>query len=143
MILLDTDMLSIYQNPDSAAAGALRSRIAMVPQEEEVGTTIISYEEQTRGWFKYLANAHTRGQQLGAYDRLSKHLRHWRKINTFPYDDAAADQFDQLSSMKLRLGKSDLRIAAIVLRHGALLLSRNLQHFQKIPGLRVEDWTRA
>jgi tRNA(fMet)-specific endonuclease VapC len=143
MILLDTDMLSIYQNPRSPEAAALRARIALVPQEEEVGTTIITYEEQTRGWFTFLAKARSRTQQIEAYDRLLKHLLNWRHINTYPYNDAAADQYDRLTSLRLRLGKSDLRIAAIVLHHRALLLSRNLQHFSKVPGLRVEDWTRS
>ena len=34
----------------------------------------------------------------------------------------------------------DLKIAAIAVSHDALLLSRNLVHFQKVPGLRVENW---
>jgi tRNA(fMet)-specific endonuclease VapC len=143
MILLDTDMLSIYQNPRSPVAATLRARIAMVPQDEEVGTTIVTYEEQTRGWFTFLANARSRTQQIEAYDRLLKHLLNWRRINTYPFDGAAADQYDHLASLRLRIGKSDLRIAAIALHHHALLLSRNLQHFCKVPGLRVEDWTKS
>jgi len=35
----------------------------------------------------------------------------------------------------------DLKIAAIVLVHGAKLLSRNLKDFRQIPNLDVEDWT--
>ncbi len=34
----------------------------------------------------------------------------------------------------------DLKIAAMTLVHGALLLSANLRDFQQVPGLRVEDW---
>jgi tRNA(fMet)-specific endonuclease VapC len=34
----------------------------------------------------------------------------------------------------------DLRIAAIALAHDALLLSRNLKDFRKVPGLCVDDW---
>ncbi len=37
---------------------------------------------------------------------------------------------------------SDLHIAAIVLAHNALLITRNLQDFQRIPNLRLEDWTK-
>ena len=34
----------------------------------------------------------------------------------------------------------DLKIAAIALSHAALLLSRNLVDFTRVPGLRVENW---
>ena len=37
-------------------------------------------------------------------------------------------------------GTMDLKIAAIAISHNALLLSRNLLDFQKVPGLRVEKW---
>jgi tRNA(fMet)-specific endonuclease VapC len=35
----------------------------------------------------------------------------------------------------------DLKIAAIVLAHDGMLLSRNLADFRQVIGLRVEDWT--
>jgi tRNA(fMet)-specific endonuclease VapC len=45
-------------------------------------------------------------------------------------------------SRKLGVGTSDLKIAAIAISKNAILLSRNLHDFKKIPGLHVEDWTR-
>jgi tRNA(fMet)-specific endonuclease VapC len=36
---------------------------------------------------------------------------------------------------------TDLKIAAISLANNATLLSRNMQDFRRVPGLRVEDWT--
>ena len=35
----------------------------------------------------------------------------------------------------------DTRIAAIALSHELILLTRNYQHFSKISGLLIEDWT--
>jgi len=35
----------------------------------------------------------------------------------------------------------DLRIAAISLANGLILLTRNLSDFAVIPGLVIEDWT--
>ena len=50
-------------------------------------------------------------------------------------------QYEQLRSMRLRIGTMDLRIAAITLAYGATLVTRNVQDFQRIPGLVIEDWT--
>jgi predicted nucleic acid-binding protein len=36
----------------------------------------------------------------------------------------------------------DSRIAAIVLANHGMLISANLNHFQQVPGLHVEDWLR-
>jgi len=57
-----------------------------------------------------------------------------------PFDEAAAHQFDGLRLQKLRIGSSDLKIAATALVNHALLLSANLSDFKKVPGLRVENW---
>ena len=35
----------------------------------------------------------------------------------------------------------DLKIAAIALAYDAIVLTRNLKDFSRVPGLRVEDWT--
>jgi tRNA(fMet)-specific endonuclease VapC len=141
MILFDTDMLSIAQSPDRPESQRLRARIAAIPVDEIVGTTIVTYEEQTRGWLAYMAGARTLDAQLEAYRRLLQHLDNFRQIYVVPFDRPAATHFETLIAAKLRIGTKDLRIASIALARNALLLSRNLQHFQKVPGLRLEDWT--
>jgi tRNA(fMet)-specific endonuclease VapC len=45
-----------------------------------------------------------------------------------------------LHFQRVRIGTMDLRIASLALTHETLLLSRNLVDFQKVPGLRVENW---
>jgi tRNA(fMet)-specific endonuclease VapC len=37
---------------------------------------------------------------------------------------------------------ADLLIAAITLAHGAALVTGNRRHFERIDGLRIEDWLR-
>ena len=57
------------------------------------------------------------------------------------FDRQAATKFERLTRLKVRIGTMDLRIAAIAIAQGAVLLSKNLTDFRKVPGLRVEDWT--
>ncbi len=39
-----------------------------------------------------------------------------------------------------RLDDPDLRIAAICLAHDLTLVTGNVRHFERVPGLRVENW---
>jgi tRNA(fMet)-specific endonuclease VapC len=118
----------------------LRARLAHVSPAEVV-TTIISYEEQMRGWMAYLARTRSVAHQVEAYRRLLQHLDNYRRIPVLPFDDAAAVTFQQLRHTRLRIGTMDLKIAAIAVSRDATLLSRNLADFRQVPGLQVEDWT--
>ncbi len=63
-------------------------------------------------------------------------------INILDFDEQSAMEFQQLRKNKTRLGTMDLRIASIALATQATLLTRNLSDFIKVPGLKIEDWTR-
>jgi len=39
-----------------------------------------------------------------------------------------------------RLDDPDLRIAAICVAHDLTLVTGNVRHFERVPGLRVENW---
>ena len=59
MILLDTDHLSLLQVRDAPAAFALQARLeAFTP--DEVVTTVITMEEQMRGWLALIHRGHRR-----------------------------------------------------------------------------------
>ncbi len=140
MLVLDTDHMSLLEwGTDESAA--LRERLADVPLEE-IATTIISYEEQMRGWMAYVARAKLIEQQLQAYSRLRRHLENYRQVRVLDFDQPAIAEFQRMRREKIRIGSMDLKIAATVLSRGATLLSRNLADFRRVPSLKVEDWTR-
>ncbi len=41
------------------------------------------------------------------------------------------------------IGPNDLVIAATCLAHGTKLVTRNTKEFNRVPGLKTEDWTKA
>lgn len=141
MTILDTDILSVLEWQSSPAAQRVLSRIAKEPPTE-VGTSVISYEEQIRGWMRLIAREKEALGQIQAYARLQKQLKLFCTIPMFGYDELAATKFQSFKKQKLRIGTPDLKIAAIALALNARLVSRNLQDFQQIPGLQVEDWTK-
>ena len=64
----------------------------------------------------------------------------YQEFEIVAFDESAARKFDELRRQRLRIGSMDLKIAATALVHDALLLSANLSDFQRVPGLRVENW---
>jgi tRNA(fMet)-specific endonuclease VapC len=56
-------------------------------------------------------------------------------------DDASCQHFEALlKKARRKMRRPDLLIASIVLAHKALLVTRNLDDFKAVTGLRVENW---
>jgi tRNA(fMet)-specific endonuclease VapC len=140
MVVLDTDHLSLLEWRAGTDAQHLRTRLRGVDPASVV-STIVSFEEQMRGWLTQLAKARTMAQQVTAYSRLSRHVAVFREVPLLEFDERAAAEFQRLRRSYRRIGSMDLKIAAIVLVQGATLLTRNLGDFGKIDGLLTEDWT--
>lgn len=139
MLILDTDHLSIMDK-NTMEAFNLGRRLA-TRQPGEVAATIITYEEQMRGWLAYAARASTSVQQIRSYQKLREHIEQFREIPIIDFDAAAGAEFDRLREARIRIGTMDLKIAAICLAQSATLLTRNLADFSRIPGLLAEDWS--
>lgn len=141
MYILDTDLISLLESASTSnEAQRLRFRLAGLKPTERT-TTIITFEEQVRGWMSFLAQAQSISQQVAAYRRLKGVLDRYLKITVLEFDEAAADEFERLKQARIRIGTMDLKIASIALANRATVLTRNIRDFGKVPGLRVEDWT--
>src|SRR5579862_1322541 len=137
MYVLDTDHMSILQRGGTPAL-TLTMKLSKL-SDAEIATTIISYEEQCKGWLAKTAREKDEAL-IRAYLQLWQHLEIYASINVLLYDDRAHAIFQSLLSRKIRTGTQDLKIAAIVLARDATLLTRNLVDFNKVPDLKVEDW---
>lgn len=140
MFVFDTDHMSALEWGSGAAGQRLLARLdALSPGE--AATTIITFEEQTRGWLAVLSQSRSLDEQVDAYRRLKRLLDNYLKTVVLEFDAAAAAEFQRLQRLRLRIGSMDLKIAAIALAHAATVLTRNLKDFSRVPNLRVEDWT--
>lgn len=139
MILLDTDHISVLQHAGSPAAQALQTRLDRSP-DGDIGTTAITLEEQSRSWLALINRYVDARQQVTYYDRFVAMFRFFNGWRVTAFDNAVAVKFQDLRSARVRIGTSDLKIASICLVNNAILLSRNLGDFSKVPGLRVENW---
>jgi tRNA(fMet)-specific endonuclease VapC len=98
---------------------------------KEVGTTIITYEEQTRGWLSIISRAKAASEQIQAYSRLENHLDYFSRLRVQGFSARAAAEFQRLRK-SIRIGTMDLRIASIALTLNATVVSRNSRDFGKV-----------
>jgi len=136
LFVLDTDTLTLLQrrNPlvcERAAAHATETAI-----------TVLTVEEQLSGWYGLLRKAKKPDRLVEAYRSLAENVRFLSQLRILDYDAPALSRYEELKKQKLNIGKFDLRIAAVALQHGAIVVTCNVRHFQRIPGLRVQDWSQ-
>lgn len=139
MVILDTDMLSLLEQANSSAL-ALQMRLDQI-DDAEIVTSVITYEEQMRGWLAKSARADTIEKILAVYERMQTHLQTFRDLTVLPFDIEAARQFGMLRQARIRIGTMDLKIASICLANDATLLTRNFKDFGQVSGLKYEDWS--
>lgn len=108
---------------------------------ESVAVSLISYEEQMRGWMAEIARMQSVDRQLDAYSRLDRIREHYCLTPVLAFDEAVAAEFQTLWLRRLRVGTMDLKIAATALANQATLVTRNSGDFSKVAGLALEDWS--
>ena len=131
--LFDTDILSnlIRRQPSPA----LLRRVALTPVEDQSTSSI------TVGELYYGARRDpTRGDIL--VERIEATLL--PNLAVVSFDLPAARLYGEMRTNLERagtpIGDSDTRIAAIAAANGLTVVTANTRHFERIPGLSVENW---
>ena len=120
--------------------------------------TIKNRPKKVRDAFKkhadYLAmSTVTLGELIYGAEKSTQSVRNLADIEALaacmdvvPFDSQAAIHFGQvraeLSKSGKLIGPFDLMIAGHARSRGLILVTNNLREFKRVPGLRVENWTR-
>jgi len=133
--LLDTDIVSdpLKKSPSLV----LLRRLAAIPAEQQF-TSAITVGEMAYGAFR----SPRAGELLARLE-----LDVWPNYQIVEFDHRAAMRYGSLradlEAPGLRLPEPDLRIAATALAHGMVLVTGNIRHSGRVPGLSLENWFRA
>ena len=128
--LFDTDAVSevLKRKPRVAYLRWL----ADVPREEQY-TSAVTIGEMYRGAFRS-------GEALRHLTNIDDRVL--TNITVLPFDVAVARVYGhlyaQLAASNSLLADADLQIAATAVRHGLTLVTGNLRHFARVPGLTIE-----
>jgi tRNA(fMet)-specific endonuclease VapC len=103
---------------------------------------IVSFQEQMAGILSRVNQIKSTyvGELVLAYESLANITDFLAGFTRLPFDREAAARFLKLRKQGVRIGTMDLRIACIVMEHDAVLLTRNTKDFEKLPGLKFENW---
>ena len=133
--ILDTDHLSLLQRGNTL----IRQRLNMF-NPQDIAITIVTASEQIRERMNIISRADSSSELVLAYARLEDTLEDINSLNVLEFSEAAGNIYSELKT-KIRVGTQDLRIAAITLSVNGILVTRNWKDFEKVPNLRLEDWS--
>lgn len=132
MYLPDTDVLSNLMKWDPAEG--LVARLARVSPEEQSTSSVTLAE--------LLYGTHRSRRSGALLERIEVVVP--AELPVLPFDAAAARRYGgiwaELEDRETPVGDTDVRIAAVALKHGLRVVTGNERHFRRIPGLRVENW---
>lgn len=130
----DTDVVSALLKPDPPPP--LIRKLARVQPVEQLITSI------TLGELLY---GIARRGSAALEERVRELIASTQQI--LPFDEPAAEVYGplraRLEGEGRRLDEPDLRIASIALANDLTLVTGNVRHFARVPGLEVENWLAA
>jgi tRNA(fMet)-specific endonuclease VapC len=131
--LFDTDTISNLIRP--APSVALLSRLAATPPAAQFTSSI------TLGELLYGA---LRARAPVIQEQIERIVA--GSMTVIPFDTETARVYASvradLDRRGVPIGDADTRIAAIALVHSLTVVTGNVRHFERVPGLEVENWLR-
>lgn len=132
MFIFDTDVLSNIVKKEPSKY--LLERLKILPRNVQF-TTSINIGEIYYG----AARSMQKEKILNAFKE-----KVFPNIKVLPFESESAEIYGNLKAKHEKIGMTksepDLRIASIAIQYKMVLVTGNIEHFLKIPSLKVEDW---
>jgi tRNA(fMet)-specific endonuclease VapC len=138
LYILDTDIFSLFLRGDENVC-----RRVVETSPDSLAITIITIEESLTGWYSEIRRARRDNEVLRAYASLYQTHEILRDLPVLAFDANALKIFHELRKSHRRVGRNDLRIAAITVNRSGTLVTRNKSDFLGIPRLTVVDWAQS
>jgi tRNA(fMet)-specific endonuclease VapC len=138
LYILDTDCVSLilYGHP----------QLITNTKKHQVAITIITVQELFNGWMSRINDPSQLHHLSSLYSKLWTTVKYLQTMEVLNFTLEADNCLKQLLKDNPHLRKNrlqkDMRIAAIALSIGAIVVTRNQQDFNQVPGLKIEDWTQ-
>ena len=132
--LADTNILGYFARHTH---NALQQRMSVALKEKALAISVITRAETRYGLELLNAN----DKRRNSMDLLLQ------EIPALPWSPQAADRYGEIAAYLQKTGQPigvmDTLIATHALVTGLTLVTHNTRHFERIPGLKLEDWTGA
>jgi len=134
--ILDTDHITLHQRGNPYISQKIEAA-----SSDQIAVTIVSFEEQIRGQLASIRRIKGLDDLVRGYYYLHQNFAYFTEMLILQLDEVAIQHLENFRQQKVRVGTQDLRIAAIALASGRIVVTRNRRDFEKIPGIKIEDWS--
>jgi tRNA(fMet)-specific endonuclease VapC len=139
LFILDTDAASLF------LAGNQKLIERVTQNIPDVVTTIVTVQELFNGWAGRVNDPAEANNLVRIYGKLWQTTEFLKTIEILTFSELANTYYQRLILEHKLLAKKklekDMRIAAIALSVGGIIITRNQRNFSQVPGLKIEDWT--
>jgi tRNA(fMet)-specific endonuclease VapC len=137
MYILDTDTLTHLHRGNEKVKARLESA-----NDYEFAVTIVTKAEILRGRIEFLLKAEDSTALDKAQRLFIESEKLLEQIPVVGFDVESLKKFDEFrqNSKFRKIGRADILIASVCLANRAVLVTRNVKHFNHFPNLKVENW---
>jgi tRNA(fMet)-specific endonuclease VapC len=137
--LLDTNIISTFLD-QRRNNRSLVNRLLREPPNH-LFISIITVEEIMRGALAAVERYKHQPSIVEKYGIFEELFNDLHRFNLVAYDTNAQQVFQAMTAAQKRIGVRDCRIAATAIALDYTIVTANVQDFQKIGGVSIEDWT--